>query len=181
MKRCSQCEFVYEDEQGVCDMDGSELVYEPTLYPPASKGTTTSPLRFRSRSFILTAAATLIMGSFLAVGFYGVTYRSAQPTSAVTPTTSESVPAPVVVQAEVAATPEKESSEAGDANLATDAKPRNASSTSASAKPASSGSRTTAKSEVKKPVPAQPKKEEDSKVGGLLKKTGRILKKPFKF
>ncbi len=31
MKLCSQCEFIYEDEQERCDMDGAELVYEPTL------------------------------------------------------------------------------------------------------------------------------------------------------
>jgi len=31
MKLCSQCEFIYEDEQERCDMDGGELVYEPTL------------------------------------------------------------------------------------------------------------------------------------------------------
>ena len=31
MKLCSQCQFIYEDEQERCDMDGAELVYEPTL------------------------------------------------------------------------------------------------------------------------------------------------------
>jgi hypothetical protein len=31
MKLCSQCDFIYEDDQERCDMDGAELVYEPTL------------------------------------------------------------------------------------------------------------------------------------------------------
>lgn len=31
MKLCSQCEFIYEDDQECCDMDGAALVYEPTL------------------------------------------------------------------------------------------------------------------------------------------------------
>jgi len=31
MKLCSQCQFIYEDDQECCDMDGAELVYEPTL------------------------------------------------------------------------------------------------------------------------------------------------------
>jgi hypothetical protein len=31
MKLCSQCEFIYEDDQERCEMDGAELVYEPTL------------------------------------------------------------------------------------------------------------------------------------------------------
>lgn len=29
MKLCPQCAFIYEDDQGVCDMDGKELVPEP--------------------------------------------------------------------------------------------------------------------------------------------------------
>lgn len=31
MKLCPQCEFIYEDSQALCDMDGQELVYEPTI------------------------------------------------------------------------------------------------------------------------------------------------------
>jgi hypothetical protein len=31
MKLCSRCQFIYEDDQECCDMDGAELVYEPTL------------------------------------------------------------------------------------------------------------------------------------------------------
>ena len=179
MKRCSQCEFVYEDEQGVCDMDGSELVDEPTLYPPATNSTTTSPPKFRSRSFFLTAAATLIMGTFLAIGFYGVSSRTPEPRSAVTPVAAETAPPSVVVQPAMEATPESKDTEpAREADSREDAKPKSAS--SATAKPSPSGTRTTTTREAKKPAPAQPKKE-DSKVGGLLKKTGRILKKPFKF
>lgn len=29
MKLCPQCEFIYENEQSFCDMDGKELVYDP--------------------------------------------------------------------------------------------------------------------------------------------------------
>ena len=29
MKLCPQCEFIYEDDQSFCDMDGKELVYDP--------------------------------------------------------------------------------------------------------------------------------------------------------
>lgn len=28
MKRCPECEFVYEDEQHTCDMDGAELIFD---------------------------------------------------------------------------------------------------------------------------------------------------------
>jgi hypothetical protein len=29
MKLCPQCDFIYEDDQGFCDMDGKELVHDP--------------------------------------------------------------------------------------------------------------------------------------------------------
>ena len=28
MKRCPQCEFIYEDEQTMCDMDGAVLAFD---------------------------------------------------------------------------------------------------------------------------------------------------------
>ena len=31
MKLCPQCEFIYEDEQNFCDMDGETLVYDTRL------------------------------------------------------------------------------------------------------------------------------------------------------
>lgn len=31
MKLCPQCDFIYEDDQSVCDMDGKELVEAPTV------------------------------------------------------------------------------------------------------------------------------------------------------
>ena len=31
MKHCPQCDFIYEDDQSVCDMDGKELVPSPAV------------------------------------------------------------------------------------------------------------------------------------------------------
>ncbi len=33
MKRCPQCDFLYEDDQPRCDMDGAELVDDPRAVP----------------------------------------------------------------------------------------------------------------------------------------------------
>ena len=33
MKRCPQCEFIYEDEQSLCDMDGVLLVFDSRTLP----------------------------------------------------------------------------------------------------------------------------------------------------
>ena len=33
MKRCPQCEFIYEDDQSLCDMDGVLLVFDSRTLP----------------------------------------------------------------------------------------------------------------------------------------------------
>jgi hypothetical protein len=180
MKRCSQCDFVYEDDQSLCDMDGAELVYEPTLYPlPASAATTSSdPLvKTHWRSFALTAGATIILGAFLSIGFYGFTNRTEQQASSATTTASpESAPQPVIAPPDMAATPSHSESPASPA-----ANVKARSGAAQAVKPSPVPFRSPAPKEVKKPLPAKANQEKESKVGSLLKKTGRILKKPFKF
>lgn len=56
MKLCSQCQFIYEDEQERCDMDGAELVYEPTLehaFPNSALQTRTELERTRPARFVI--------------------------------------------------------------------------------------------------------------------------------
>ena len=74
MKRCLQCEFVYEDEQSVCDMDGSELVHEADSLPlPPLADTASEPAVLTAkpapRNLAVPAFAGIILafwqGSFL--------------------------------------------------------------------------------------------------------------------
>jgi FtsZ-interacting cell division protein ZipA len=78
MKVCSQCEFIYEDDQDRCDMDGGELFYEPTLQsvfnaPPAQ--TLTAPPKVfagfastgKARMFVI---AVLVLAAVVISGFY---------------------------------------------------------------------------------------------------------------
>jgi hypothetical protein len=56
MKLCSQCQFIYEDEQELCDMDGAELVYEPTLehvFPNSAIQTRTELERSRPARLVI--------------------------------------------------------------------------------------------------------------------------------
>jgi hypothetical protein len=79
MKRCLQCEFVYEDEQSVCDMDGSELVHEaeslplPPLASIASEPTvlTAKPT---PRNFAVPAFAGIILAALLFIAYYATTH-----------------------------------------------------------------------------------------------------------
>ena len=71
MKRCPKCEFIYEDDQSLCDMDGALLVLDSRTLPnlhalqtvPAPK---TSPKRNRA----VPAFATLILALVLGMVYY---------------------------------------------------------------------------------------------------------------
>lgn len=99
MKLCPQCEFIYEDDQSICDMDGKELVYDrgplaceeivsspspqvdesaaipvsPTAGLPARE-----PSSRQSRSSAFVALAAIIVAVLLFVVYYA---RTRQPRS----------------------------------------------------------------------------------------------------
>lgn len=76
MKRCPQCEFIYEDSQSLCDMDGRDLVYD--IRPlqgsgaTAKSGATTKPASRRS--------AAAFIGIVLAVVVLAIGYASVEQT-----------------------------------------------------------------------------------------------------
>ena len=171
MKKCPKCEFIYEDDQSLCDMDGVLLVLDsrtlPNLHalqtvPPAK----TSPKRNRA----VPAFATLILALVLGLVYYVSIQRTATQDSDIPPVpiaASRSNLLPAV-------NPASESQP-----VAVEPKPESPKTTAAAAAPAP------VKKATAKPTPAAAKakvaeKKDDSKVGNILKKTGRILKKPFK-
>jgi len=179
MKRCPQCEFIYEDDQSLCDMDGVLLVFDarklPNLHALATVSTPPIADKAQRRSRMVPAFATLLLMAVIASVYYVTAIRTTANNLApasVPSTQTEAVvaapeptPEPATVEAPVAAptpepvveTPKRE--------------------TQSAPKPAAA----TVKRTVTEP-PAKPEpKKEDSKVGSILKKTGKILKKPFKF
>ena len=177
MKRCPQCEFIYEDDQSLCDMDGVLLVFDSRTLP--NHALTTVPAKTpQKRNRVVPAFATVILAVVLALVYYVSTHRRAVQTTYTppTPAASTSEAAPVVV-----ATPE--------VPAAVEAEPQPKPAVEES-KPTTTKPAATAPAPVKKPTAktaattqetkTEPKKD-DSKVGSIIKKTGRILKKPFKF
>ncbi len=171
MKRCPKCEFIYEDDQSLCDMDGALLVLDSRTLPhlnalqtvPVAK---TPPKRNRA----VPAFATLILALVLGLVYYVSIQRKATQNSDIPPVqpSAASTANPVP---EVNPTPEAQPS-------AEEPKPES--------KPAAAAAAPPTKKPTAKPTPTPTKakvdqKKDDSKVGGILKKTGRILKKPFKF
>jgi len=73
MKLCPQCQFIYEDDQNLCDMDGKALVYDNRLevFPDAlpavtGRGHTNTQLRFR----VVPAVAALFFPALLCLAYY---------------------------------------------------------------------------------------------------------------
>jgi hypothetical protein len=167
MKRCPQCEFIYEDDQSLCDMDGILLVFDSQKLPKQGKSQK-SP----SRNRIMTVFAVLVLTSILSLVYFVATHqrkvvRSSDSGASVNATQ------PASTDTAVASEPE---------NKVLTPEPLS--------EPKPVVTRTTADSELKKPVTpkanqkkvgsSQPQ-QNDSKIESFVKKTGRLLKKPFKF
>ena len=165
MKRCPQCEFIYEDDQSLCDMDGVLLVFDSRKLPNIhALATVPAAPKTQRRKRAVPAFATLVLALVLGMVYYVSTRQPnytppSQPSAlSITPVmipTPE--PQPVIITPDPS--PVKEVVKQSPAPIK---------------KPAT---KTTTASQTRRT--SEPKKE-DSKVNSILKKTGRILKKPFK-
>ena len=188
MKRCPQCEFIYEDDQSLCDMDGALLVFDartlPNLHALAPvEVPIASRAHWRHRTF--PAMAALILASVLSLVYFVSTQRTAAvrtPMPSMPLTSAPATTAPTINSTAPAAEtnqtpPAPAAPEVKVAAATTRDEPPPAPKTSSS--PAAA-KKATAKTPTTQAKPEEPKKD-DSKVGSILKKTGRFLKKPFKF
>jgi len=181
MKRCPKCEFIYEDDQSLCDMDGVLLVLDSRKLPnhealqtvPATK---TTPRRNRA----VPAFATVILALVLGLVYYVSVHRKTTENSYTPPAPSAASTTTNPVPAEVNVNPTPES----QPPAAEEPKPESPKPTAAAAAPAPVKKVAAKPAPASAPAPAKAKVEEkkdESKVNSILKKTGRILKKPFKF
>ena len=183
MKRCSKCDFIYEDEQHLCDMDGHELVYEPTLHPLQLSTTTAAsnlparPERSRVRHQALAAAVAVVIAILLSVGYSGFTREYAPQNTKAPETNVITTPLPATDHSpavpEVSPTPAPSHSPQSEKSRVKPTSPSEADSRT----PGSGISRR----ESARTQPAKANHKKESGIGGFLKKTGKILKRPFKF
>jgi outer membrane biosynthesis protein TonB len=181
MKRCPQCEFIYEDDQSLCDMDGALLVFDsrtlPHLHALAPVDLPAVPVatkaHWRHRTF--PAMAALILATVFSLVYFVSTQRGAAPPMNVPSVTLPASKLAAPVEANPTPEPPAPAAESVAAPAAKEeAKPATQQAPKAKAQPTARSSTTT------QPKPAEETKKDDSKVGSILKKTGRILKKPFK-
>ena len=248
MKRCPQCEFVYEDDTNACEMDGSSLIHCSQILPPlenvigapAAVGPRQSWHWSQWRTIAFPTLAAAILLAVLFVTYYVVAQRSpngqpmrsrtdaiamaptaagdipSAPTSAETSSTSQppgtdevTPPSPTdksLVPARLNAGPVSAAGGTGHgpviirfangrsikADEAWERKEgiwyrqggvvtflkRGAARIITLPPPAARSA--PAKPVDVKPLTSPPKPKDDSKIGSLIKKTGRILKRPFK-
>ncbi|HKE56439.1 MAG TPA: hypothetical protein VKB46_07055 [Pyrinomonadaceae bacterium] len=126
MKRCPQCEFIYEDDQSLCDMDGKVLVFDSTPLPRLQA--VTDPAgdfvpAANWRNHILPMIAAAVLGTVMFLVYYvsthplasrGIDFTPASsttvpqsvPKEAAGPTTIPNAPSPVDSHSEKAAVPD---------------------------------------------------------------------------
>lgn len=207
MKRCPQCEFIYEDDQNCCDMDGIDLVFDhPTPSPTPTKPITQGK-RNNSRRSLLSLLGVVFGVVIFAIGYASLERAvtvSSEPTSA--PQVTANQPA---TQQEIASSPDKNAEEpvaedptvtmvsntAKNTRLATREASRDLTSKTGT-EPLPDNSLGT-RGVIVGSIPRQPRVEssqspgmirpgtspsaakKDSKVVSIVKKTGRFFKKAF--
>jgi len=188
MKRCPECDFLYENDQRFCDMDGRELSLAPRPLLLTEGLVPTPPallVKSQRRRLVVRVTAAIILGAVLFLVFYGSMHRiPAEEISYSSPKSIGSTTAalnaiqerkPVAVTEEVSAA----SVETAD-QLVRDVRKAQRTSSPAKARNIASptrvpaGSRQETESDSK-----QDNHKKDSKLGSFLKKTGRFFKKPF--
>ncbi len=202
MKRCPHCEFIYEDDQSHCDMDGTRLTHDAHALPKLQSLTTTSTSgdNSKARSRVVAVVATLVLAGVMALVYY-VSIRQAPRTTtvAISPTVEAAQPSAEVspVAASDGAMPTNtEASEKAqtipsteDTNTADKPKVNESDTPESEAKPSpkpdtnrtiksTPQARSTSQTSA---ATAKPQEKDDSKVKSALKKTGRFFKKALPF
>ena len=82
MKLCPQCDFIYEDDQRFCDMDGKELVYNPApvvIEANVANPSSPTPKRLagrRSRSFAVAVVVGVVVAAMVIAGHFARTQQT---------------------------------------------------------------------------------------------------------
>jgi outer membrane biosynthesis protein TonB len=156
-------------------MDGVLLVFDSRTLPTHALATvpSTPPPAAQRRNRAVPAFATLILALVLGMVYY-VSTRQTRPAVS-TPSTLSL--APVVIP-----TPEPQPTQfVAPAQAREEEEPKPAPVKQPATTPAKKSVTTKNTTSVSQTKPAAEPKKKDSKVNSILKKTGRILKKPFKF
>jgi hypothetical protein len=190
MKRCPQCEFVYEDDQDYCDMDGKVLVYDsrPLQRLEIDSSRPGFSPKSKQRKFAAAAVASVVFGLGPIMTYYvlqRVPPQPISPSSSGTKATQPSQPQPTLTQPSATTTDSVTSF--GNTGTETESKRNLIDPKEGVGQTGNSSSHTPSEQKAKPITPRVSRIREsrkgkpDSKVRSILKKTGRLIKKPFHF
>jgi hypothetical protein len=177
MKRCPICEFIYEDDQRLCDMDGMELVHERLLPSEQNVSRRSDGPATKSPWRILTLAIVSgILCAILLVDIYNLK-RPVRNNDLASTQTKVLPPGPSrnVAVNEGTPTQQPSASPSPTPSPAIDTK-----STGIKRRSSYRSSLSPAIQEKESQKPPESKPKNDSKVKSFFKKTGQLIKKPFK-
>jgi hypothetical protein len=203
MKRCPQCEFIYEDDQSHCDMDGARLTHDSHPLPKLQALTTTRTealTKSKWRTRVVPIIAALILTSVLGLVYFVSIRQSSRRSTAVavspaaeSPANNLETSAPAsnaVASPELSSETDSKTTHETKATTDTDNAREEPSSvqpdskkseTTSSTKPTTIDRKPKTKPQVQnntRPAAAvKPVEKKDSKVRSALRKTGRFLKK----
>jgi hypothetical protein len=203
MKRCPQCEFIYEDDQSHCDMDGTRLIRHAHPLPKLQAVTTTSTPgeKSKARSRFVAVVATLVLAGVMALVYYvsirqpartttvaiSPTVEAAQPNAAGSPASIESLPeGSDKARSDVPPTEgtSDRSQTTNDGRAVTESetpKPETKPSPKPDANRTIKGISQTRNTTQSSATTTKPEEKDDSKVRTAIKKTGRFFKKALPF
>ena len=193
MKRCPQCEFIYEEEQKNCDMDGALLVHDPRALLDTARVRSNYAHRSSRKLFVQLALPLAILAT---LSFYALrSSHSSNPAAAagVNGSQPQQISAPSSVNTNLMNASSGATGDASHASTAsnesgTSAQDKNDSglqSDDASVDPQKKNSATnsspfsSSKRSSTRPQSRMTPAKKDSKVTSFLKKTGKFFKKPF--
>jgi len=161
-------------------MDGILLVFDSRTLPTHALATVppTPPPAAQRRNRAVPAFATLILALVLGMVYY-VSTRQTRPAVS-TPRTLSAAPV-VIPTPEPQPTQSVAPAQAREEQAKEEEEPKPAPVKQPAATPVKKSVTTKNTTSVSQTKPADEPKKKDSKVNSILKKTGRILKKPFKF
>jgi hypothetical protein len=193
MKRCPHCEFIYEDDQSHCDMDGTKLTHDSRPLPKlqALSVAQESDSKWRSRAVPVFASALLAIVLGLV---YFVSLRQVEPTAnagsqsttvetpvtdAAASTPSAPIPEPTSTASDAVPQPETSpTTNEGDTAITPRApEARKTVEVRPEKQNVGRSNKLPSMKNQKDPGSKEQPEKDDSKVRSILKKTGRFFKK----
>ncbi len=199
MKRCPQCEFIYEEEQSHCDMDGALLLHDPRALLDTARTRRNHPHRSTRKLFVQLALPLAILASLSFYALRSQTGPHPTPAAASRLTGSDSgsvgasssasdgstninsgtasnsavgTPAPNQSESASAQDSQDQSVRSADAANNPNVEPNHENSST------NNGAASSPSKREARPQRATPPKKE-SKVSSFLKKTGKFFKRRF--